>query len=78
VAGEPCKIYIKKDGNPFTISTRHVKANINTRDENQTKQNSRNEVEDLMVTGNALPQMSYWSFTSCYVCERDEDTGCCM
>jgi hypothetical protein len=24
-------IYIKKDGNPFIISTRHVKANINTR-----------------------------------------------
>jgi hypothetical protein len=56
--GEPCKYIINKDGNPFTISTRHVKANINTREENQPKQNSRNEVDDLMVTGNALPQMS--------------------
>jgi hypothetical protein len=29
-------IYITKDGNPFTISTRHVKANINTREKTKT------------------------------------------
>jgi hypothetical protein len=31
----PVYIYIYKDGNPSTISTRHVKANVNTREENQ-------------------------------------------
>jgi hypothetical protein len=45
-------IYINKDENPFTISTRHVKANINTGEKNQ---NNRIEVEDLMLTGHALP-----------------------
>ncbi len=42
-------IYINKDGNPFTISTRHVEANVNTGEENQNNQNSSNEVEDLML-----------------------------
>jgi hypothetical protein len=28
-------IYINKDGNPSTKSTRHVEANVNTRKENQ-------------------------------------------
>ncbi len=51
-------MYIKKDGNTFTISTTHVKANINTREENQNNKNSRNELGDLMLTGDALPQMS--------------------
>jgi len=51
-------VYINKDGNPFTISIRHVKANINTREENQNNKNSPNEVEDIMLTGHALPQMS--------------------
>jgi hypothetical protein len=32
----PLYIYIKKDGNPSTISTRHVKANVNTH-ERKTK-----------------------------------------
>jgi hypothetical protein len=40
-------IYINKDGNPSTISTRHVEANVNTQEENQNNQNSSNEVEDL-------------------------------
>ncbi len=40
-------IYKKKDGNPSTISTRHVEANVNTQEENQNNQNSSNEVEDL-------------------------------
>jgi hypothetical protein len=49
---KPVYICINKDGNPSTISTRHVKANINT---GENKQNNRNEVEDLMLTGHALP-----------------------
>jgi hypothetical protein len=28
--GNPVHIYINKDGNPFTKSTRHVEANVNT------------------------------------------------
>ncbi len=28
-------IYINKDGNPSTISTRHVETNVNTQEENQ-------------------------------------------
>jgi hypothetical protein len=38
-------IYINKDGNPSTKSTRHVEANINTWKENQDHQNSSNESE---------------------------------
>jgi hypothetical protein len=45
-------IYINKDENPSTISTRHVKENRNTGEKNQ---NNGNEVEDLMLTGHALP-----------------------
>ncbi len=42
--------YINKDENPFTISTRHVEANVNTGEENQNDQNSSsNEVEDPML-----------------------------
>jgi hypothetical protein len=51
-------IYINKDGNPSTKSTRHVKANVNTQKENQNNQNSSNEVEDLMLKGHPLPQIS--------------------
>jgi hypothetical protein len=32
-------IYINKDGNPSTKSTRHVEANVNTRKGNQDHQN---------------------------------------
>jgi hypothetical protein len=35
-------IYINKDENPFTISARHVEANVNTGEENQNNQNSSN------------------------------------
>jgi hypothetical protein len=49
VRENPVYIYINKDGNPSTTSTRHVKANVNTREENQSNQNSSNEVEDLML-----------------------------
>jgi hypothetical protein len=45
------------DGNPSTKSTRHVEANVNTQKENQNNQNS-NEVEDLMLKGHPLPQIS--------------------
>jgi hypothetical protein len=33
-------IYINKDGNPSTISTKHVEANVNTRKENQDQSNN--------------------------------------
>jgi hypothetical protein len=42
-------IYINKDENPSTKSTRHVEANVNTLKENQDHQNSSNEVEDIML-----------------------------
>lgn len=41
--------YINKHENPFTISTRHVEANVNTGEENQNDQNSSVEVECLML-----------------------------
>ncbi len=50
-------IYTNMDGNPSTKSTRHVEANVNTQKENQNNQNS-NEVEDLMLKGHPLPQIS--------------------
>jgi hypothetical protein len=51
-------IYIYKDGNPSTKSSRHVKANVNTQKENQNNQNNSNEVEDLMLKGHPLPQIN--------------------
>jgi hypothetical protein len=51
-------IYINKDGNPSTKSTRHVEANVNTQKENQNNQNSSNEVEDLMLKGHPLPKIT--------------------
>jgi hypothetical protein len=51
------RIYINKDGNPTIESTRHVEANVNTRNENQDHQNSSNEMEDVMLTGHPLPQI---------------------
>jgi hypothetical protein len=51
-------VYINRDENPSTKSTRHVEANLNTLKENQNNQNSRNEVEDLMLKGHHLSQIS--------------------
>ncbi len=52
-------VYIIKDGNPSTKSTRHVKANVNTWKENQNNnQISSNEVEDLMLKGHPLQQIN--------------------
>ncbi len=48
-------IYINKYGSPFTKSTRHVNANVNTRKENQNYQNNCNEVEDIMLKGHSMP-----------------------
>jgi hypothetical protein len=35
-------IYLNKDENPSTKSTRHVKANVNTQKENENHDNSNN------------------------------------
>jgi hypothetical protein len=51
-------IYINKDGIPSTKSTRHVEANVNTRNENQDHQNSSNEVEDVMLKRHPLSQIN--------------------
>jgi hypothetical protein len=75
---KPCIYkYINKDGNPSTTSTRHVKANVNTREENQSNQNSSNEVEDLMLKWHPLPQIKsgsdgswWWRCISWYVWKR--------
>jgi hypothetical protein len=49
---------INNYGNPSTKSTRHAKANVNTRKENQDHQNNNNEMEDVMLKGHPLPQIS--------------------
>jgi hypothetical protein len=46
------------DGNPSTKNTRHVKTNVNTRKENQDHQKSSHEMENIMLKGHPLPQMS--------------------
>jgi len=51
-------IYINKDGNPFTKSTRHVDANVNTPKKNQNHQNGNNEVKDIMLKGHPMPQIN--------------------
>jgi len=51
-------IYMNKDGNPSTKSTRHVNANVNTRKENQEHQNINNEVEDIMLKGHPMSQIT--------------------
>jgi hypothetical protein len=51
-------IYINKDGNPSTKTTRHVDANVNARKENVNHQNNNNELEDVMLKGHPMPQMS--------------------
>jgi hypothetical protein len=54
-------MYINKDGNPFIKSKRHVDATVNTRKGNQEHQNNSNsnEVEDVMLKGHPMPQVSY-------------------
>ncbi len=51
-------IYINKDGNPSTISTTHVEANVNTQEENQNDQNNSDEIEILMLKMHPLPQIN--------------------
>jgi hypothetical protein len=51
-------IYMNKDGNPSSKSTRHINANVNTWKENQDHQNSSNEVEAVMLRVQPMPQMS--------------------
>jgi hypothetical protein len=54
-------MYIHTDGNPSTKSTRHVNANVNIQKENQDHQNNQNdsnEVEDVMLKGHPMPQLS--------------------
>jgi hypothetical protein len=51
-------MYINNDGNPSTKSTRHVDANVNTRKRNQDHQNNSIEVEDVMLNGHLMPQIS--------------------
>jgi hypothetical protein len=52
-------MYINKDGNPSTQSTRHVDANVNTPKENQDHQNSSNEVADAMLERHPMPQIRF-------------------
>jgi hypothetical protein len=54
----PTSIFINKDENPFTKSTRHVDANVNTWKKNQDHQNSSNEVKGVMLKGHPKPQIS--------------------
>jgi hypothetical protein len=51
-------IYINKDENPSTKSTRHVDANVNTQKENQNHQNNSNEMENIMLKGHLMPQIN--------------------
>jgi len=51
-------IYINKDGNPSTKSTRHVDANVNKQKKNQNHQNSSNEVENVMLKRHPIPQIN--------------------
>jgi hypothetical protein len=36
----------------------HVDADVNIRKQNQNHQNNRNEVEDIMLKGHPIPQIS--------------------
>jgi hypothetical protein len=51
-------MYINKDGNPSTKSTRHVDANVNTRKRNEDHKNNRDVVEDVMLNGHPMPQIN--------------------
>jgi hypothetical protein len=57
-------IYINKDGNPSTKSTKHVDANVDTLKENQNNQNSSNDLENLMLKSfpKNLPMSAYKAF----------------
>ncbi len=54
----PIYIYINKDGNPSTKSTRYVETNVNTRKENWDNKKNNNKVEDIMLKRYPLPQIS--------------------
>jgi hypothetical protein len=43
---------------PSTKSTRHIETNVNTWKGNQQPQNNSNELENLMLKGHPLPQIS--------------------
>ncbi len=58
VGGQNLYIYINKDGKPSTKSTWHVDANVNISMENQDHQNSSNEMENVMLKGHPMPQIS--------------------
>jgi hypothetical protein len=50
---------MNKDGNPSTKGTRHVDENVNTPKETKiVKTVSNNEVEDIMLKGHPIPQIS--------------------
>jgi len=52
-------LYISTQGwDPSTKNTRHVETNVNTQKENQDHQNNSNEVEDIILKGYPLPQIS--------------------
>ncbi len=51
-------IYINKDENPSTKSTRHGQANVNSQEENQNNPKSSNEIENLMLKGHPLPHIT--------------------
>jgi hypothetical protein len=50
---------MNKDGNPFTISTRHVEANVNMQDENQHYQNSTSRRPNAERASSATNQLVY-------------------
>ncbi len=70
--GRPIYIYINKDGNPFTKSTRQVNANVNTRKKNLDHQNISNEVEDVMLKRHPMPQSANDGGALTGMCGRDE------
>jgi hypothetical protein len=57
--GKTIHIYINKDGNPSTKSTRYVDIDVNTWKENQNNQNNTNEVENLMLKKHPLPPINW-------------------
>jgi len=59
VKEESLYTYICKQGwKSIHKKYKHVETNVNTKKENQNNQNNTNEVEDLMLKGHCLPQMS--------------------
>jgi hypothetical protein len=51
-------IYIIKDRNLSTISTRHVETNVNTQEKTKAIKIVAKKIEDLMLKGHPLPQIS--------------------